>query len=54
MEFGYINEKINTLKKELAMTNREIEDGMIDETKQARRRALLSVLERWYDRKDSY
>ena len=54
VEFGSIDEKKNTLESKLALIDRAIEDGIVDEAYEARRKALLSFLERWYDIKDCY
>ena len=53
-EFGNIDGKINLLEKELTDIDKVAESGSLDETKEARGKALWCLLEKWYNRRDNY
>ena len=53
-EFGNIDGKINLLEKESADVDKDAESGSLDEIKEARRKPLWSLLEKWYNRRNSY
>ena len=53
-EFGCIEKKTKVLEYELGIIDKDAKFGNVDETKEARRRALLSQIEMWYLWRDNY